>query len=101
MQSNEPIHPFTITSHAKTKAWNEYVIMYLGLRLDKLEKSDFKSMRLYQGSVCLFDKYDYQLRKMTNAEMHKALCRFLEGYLEHCEPYLKLTRSDSFAPPKK
>ena len=93
------IHPVVIESHGKIKAWNEYVIQHLGLKLVKENRNDYKSVSVYQGTFCLYHNWTVNITRTTNAEMHKYLRQFLERYLEHFLGFKEMAANPEFRPP--
>jgi len=100
MNNSPTLHPFVIESHIKVKAWNEYVIEHLGLRLVKESRADYRAIYLYQGSFCLYHNWSVTIKKTTNAEMHKFLHQFLEQYLQHFKSFKGVAENPDFKPPQ-
>jgi len=99
MDNNATLHPFVIEGHAKIKAWNEYIIEHLGLRLKKESRKDYRAIYVYQGSFCLYHNWTVNIKKTTNAEMHKYLRQFLERYLGHFQSFEGIEMNPDFKPP--
>lgn len=100
MDKQPTVHPFVIESHAKVKAWNEYVIEHLGLKVVKESRKDYRSLHVFQGSFCLYHNWVVTVTKTTNAEMHKYLYQFLKQYLEHFSSFNGIASNPDFKPPK-
>lgn len=93
------IHPNLISNHEKLKAWNEYIIEHLGLRIDKQSRKDYRAIYVYQGTFCLYHNWAVTIKTTTNAEMHYYLHRFLSDYLNHFLSFKGMAENPDFRPP--
>jgi hypothetical protein len=100
MESKPKLHPNVIESHTKIIAWNEYVMDYLGLRLEKQNRPDYRSLDLYQGALPLYHTGSAKITKTVNAQLHRNLKSFLEAYFDHLQKFPGLPRDFEFHPPK-
>lgn len=99
MDSKPTIHPNVIEHHAKIKAWNEYVIEYSGLIVQKRNEAGYRSISVRQGSFGLYHDFVINIHKTTNAEMHKRLHQFLERYINHLLSLEDISLNVGFKPP--
>jgi|SRR6476660_3526596 len=99
MSDKPPIHPSVIESHAKNKAWNEYIATYFGLNMVKRSMSDYRVIEIWQGSFKVFECHDFQLRPTTNAEMHRKVKAFLQIYVKSLRQFGNFVEDANFKPP--
>lgn len=99
MKNSELIHPSVRENHANTVAWNEYVILHIGLQLKKENRSDYRSMSVFQGTFCLYHNWTVNIKPITNVEMHRYLKTYLESYLRHFETLPGVSANPEFKPP--
>ncbi len=100
MDNQPKIHPKVIENHVKIVEWNTYVLNHLGLRLQKQNKPDYRSLDVYQGEFLLFHAGSAKIVPTVNAQLHRSLKLFLETYVEHLKKLPGLPLYFEFNPPK-
>jgi len=86
--------------HLKVKAWNEYVIDYYALHLEKKTDNDYLRIEIFQGKFCVYKDIVYQSYSMTSAEMHERLRAFLKRYIWAIKPFGIVYEDANFKPPE-
>lgn len=94
------LHPKVIESHVKVVEWNDYVINAFGLRLEKQNQKDYRSLDLYQANLPLYHVGSSKITATVNAQLHRNLKEFLESYIEHFKKIPGLPPQFEFNPPK-
>lgn len=85
--------------HLKIKTWNEYVIDYYALRIEKRVDADYSRIEIYQGKFCVYKDLVYQSYSLTPAQMHKNLQSFLLKYISVIKPFGIVYDDANFKPP--
>ena len=86
-------------NHLKVKAWNEYVVDYYALRLEKKTDVDYLRIEVFQGRFCVYKDIVYQSYSLTVAQMHERLRDFLKRYILAIKPFGIVYEDANFNPP--
>lgn len=76
-----------IAEHSRRKLWNEAVLKFLGLTLEK-QNGQTKSIRVLQGELRLFYEWSSIGGQETNYELHKKLEEFLVRYMNQLQVFV-------------
>ncbi len=83
--------------YLKVKTWNEYVIEHLGLRCEKESRQTY-SIKVYQGTFCLYHNWTSHRDESVPIEMHNELHKFLIEYMEHFFKFKGIGVNPTFNP---
>jgi len=86
--------------HVKVKAWNEYVIDYYALIIEKKIDTGYLSVVIFQGRFCIYSDVVYPSHSFTPYQIHERLREFLKRYIWAIKPFGIVYEDANFKPPE-